>query len=171
MTHYGLRFDAIESPRALRELGSFMRTHAGTYDRVAHEAWVEGTCLPAIARDERRAIAWWRDGMIVGDAVLKVVAPDVAELKNFRVADHGQLQGRGMGKFLLRQALYEATDLLVEKGMVSAETNSVRVQLDTTAGSEAQAFFAHHGFHQTGTAELYTPGQIEVLMQTAVELS
>ncbi|MDB5185746.1 MAG: hypothetical protein JWL85_269 [Candidatus Saccharibacteria bacterium] len=170
MGKYDLSFDLVDRSRQVNQLAAFMRAHRGPYNEVQHNAWLEDICIPGVNSGERRALAWWQNGRMIGDAVLKAAGPNTAELKNFRVASPQWLQGRGLGAFMLRQATVEATELLVERGLVSNEANAVTLMLDTLADSSAAAFFAYQGFREVGRAELYTPGQQEVIMELEVPL-
>lgn len=170
MSKYDLKFDLVESPRGICQLGDFMRAHVGTYKPDRHNAWVEDVCLPAIATEERRALGWWQHGKMVGDSVLKIAATDTVELKNFRVSAPG-FSGRGLADFMMRQVMHESIDLLADKGKISPDANAITVRLDTTAGSPAESFFAHTGFVVVDRAELYTPGQEEVIMQRGYALN
>ncbi len=170
MGKYGLAFDTVESPRQLQQLGHFLRTNPGVYDPKKHEAWIDGVCLPDIENGNRLALAWWQQGEMIGDAVLKVAGPDRAELKNFRVASPN-LMHRGLAGFLLRQIPFEAVELLDSQGAISGQAQEVTISLDTTAGSPAAAFFEYHGFQTVGQAELYEPGRQEVFMELAVPLN
>ena len=166
MSKYDLRFDLIDSPRQLRQLEGFMLAQVGAYDAGRHQAWVEDVCVPAVASDERRALAWWSHGSMIGDAVLKPLTPDALELKNFRIAQGRQ--GRYLGAVMMVHVVLEGRDLLLEKGLASPDANSFTVQLDT--GAHLESYFAHHGFKTVERAELYTPGREEVIMQRTVPL-
>ena len=170
MGKFGLQFDQVDAEKDFLQLEAFLHANAGTYDPAKHEAWLDGVCMPELRADRRRALAWWQHGAIVGDAVLKVAAIDTIELKNFRVAPIDQLQDKGLGAMMLKMALSEAPMLLEEQGMLSRNTESVQVILDTTAGMAAASFFARHGFEETGRAQLYQPGVDEILMSRVVPL-
>lgn len=170
MTHYGLAFDVVEGSRSVRELEDFMLSNRGEYGSGVYEPWVLQTHLPAVEDGSRPAIGWWRDGVMIGDAALKRVDTNIAELKHFRVEAPEILQRRGLGRFLLEQAKQEAIDLLARTSSISSDASSVILQLDTRQGSQAQAFFARAGFEQVGTGDLYEAGQTDVLMQLRVPL-
>lgn len=169
MKKYGLAFDLVESGHELRQLEDFLINQPGSYDPAQHTAWIEGVCIPGIAAGDRRALGWYRHGDMIGDAVLKVSAPDMAELKNFRVIE-GEMSDRGLAHFLMTQATHEARELLVQKNMITTDANAITLRLDTTAGGDAESFFAHYGFRRTGEAALYVPGRMEALMELTVPL-
>jgi N-acetylglutamate synthase-like GNAT family acetyltransferase len=166
MSKYDLRFDLIDSPRQIRQLEAFMLAQVGPYDAERHQAWVEDVCMPAVAADERRALAWWSHGTMIGEAVLKPLIPDEVELKNFRIAP-GQ-EGRYLGSVMMAHIELEGRDLLLEKGLLSSGANNFTVQLDTSA--QLESYFARHGFETVDRAELYTPGKQESIMQRTVPL-
>lgn len=170
MGKYGLQFDALETDAQFSKLADFMRTHPGSYDVDAHNAWVEEVCLPELTRGERVALGWMQDESIIGDAVIKVAGPDTVELKNFRVAGPEMLRGLGLGSTLLKVAMSEAVELLVARNAISSEARSINMILDTTEGTPAAEFFEHAGFVTYGRAELYTPGVHEVLMSRQIAL-
>jgi len=168
MPKYGLEFDLVESNRQIAQLGDFLRSNVGLYDHTRHFEWVETTCLPAITTDKRRALAWWEHGQMVGDAVLKPLDVGLVELKNFRVANHAEQ--RGLGGLMMKHAFLETQDLLAEKGLLDERGENITLQLDTTEGGVAQAFFEHVGFDVVETSDLYTPGKAEVIMQRQISL-
>jgi N-acetylglutamate synthase-like GNAT family acetyltransferase len=164
MSKYDLRFDLIDSPRQIRQLEAFMLAHVGPYEAGLYQAWVEDVCVPAVAADERRALAWWSHGRMIGDAVLKPLVTDVVELKNFRIAP-GQ-EGRCLGSVMMALVALEGRDLLLEKGLLSSGANNFTVQLDTSA--QLESYFARFRFETVDRAELYTPGKQEVIMQKQI---
>jgi len=168
MRSYGLRFDAVESGREQRQLGDFLQSHRGPYPEDAYGQWVEETCMPAIARGERGALAWWEYSAMVGDIVLKPEL-DAVEIKNFRIAVPALFRHRGLGTVMLRFGLLGAQNLLEEQGLISPDANHFTVYLDAPADSEAAAFFARQGFAEDGRAQLYDD-QVQVLMSRTVAL-
>lgn len=167
MSKYDLRFDLIETPRDIRELGDFLLKNNGDYDVRKHTQWVHDICLPAIKTDKRRALAWWQHGQMVGDAVLKPLQTGMAELKNFRIAPSAA--HRGLGNMMLKHAVLEAADLLTDKGFTVPDGNLI-LQLDTIAGSQAERFFAANGFDVTGTLDDYPAQAAGVIMQRQISL-
>lgn len=164
MPKYGLRFDLVETVRERAQLADFLRSNVGDYDSKKHEKWVEETCIPGIERDDRRALAWWQHGQMVGDVVLKPLGIGAVEIKNFRIR-HGN-EGVHLGAVMMAHAFKEAKDLLDEKGLGS--NGELTLRLDT---SEAlAAYFGRHGFKTIGSAELYEPGKREVIMERLVPL-
>jgi hypothetical protein len=170
MMHYGLRFDRVTGSRGVRQLGGFMRTHVGTYRPEVHVPWVETVCVPGVESGERWANGWWRDGRLIGACVLKVKEPNVAELKYLRVAAPDGLERRGLGRFIVGQVPFDAVEMLGEAGMITPDANAITVQVDSTEGSSAVPFFKRNGFTEIGSAELYTPGVTEIIMQSEVRL-
>ena len=171
MGKYGLSFDVIDTNRQFTQLADFMRTNPGSYDRQKHEAWIEEVCLPGLESGSRRALAWWQDGHMIGDAVLKIEdGADRVELKNFRVAGPNELRDKGMGGMLLKFALAESVSLMQERGSISSDATSIQVVLDATQGTPVIGFFERHGFSVNDSKELYTPGVQEVLMSQSVAL-
>lgn len=171
MGKYGLEFDIAETPKDLRSLEDFLIKNRGSYFREPYEQWVQEKCMPAIAGDDRRALIWKQAGKVVGDAIIVPRDFNRAALKHFRVAPAGWLIGRGMGDFMMRQVVPEAIDVLQEKTMLLGAADTVTIELDTTAGNPAQGFFERHGFSQIAQAELYMPGQTEVLMERVASLN
>ena len=171
MGKYSLSFDTAETPRDVRNLEDFLLRNRGTYNRAIHEQWVAETCIPAIERGERRALLWQQAGKVVGDAIVVPLGVDCATIKHFRVAPEEWLARRGMGDFLMRQAVAEATEMLIDSGSVSSSANAVTLYLDTTLGNPAQTFFERHGFQPVEYAELYEPGKTEVVMEKMVMLA
>lgn len=169
MGKYGLRFDTVESSRELRQLAGFLHKNPGTYRSEDHDRWIEEVCIPGVASGERSAVAWWQDGELVGDAVLKIAEDNTVELKNFRKRELFTSEGRSIhaaGGFMMRQIFDEAGDLLVLQNRLTKP--EIIVRLDTTAGNPVISFFEHFGFRQIGQAELYTPGQTEILMAATI---
>jgi len=166
MSKYGLRFDLVETPRQIRQLGDFMRANVGSYGMSRHQAWVDDVCLPGVERGERPTLAWWEHGRMIGDSVLKVVAPNIVEVKNFRIRDG--YDRHSLGSVMMDYTMDEAVALLDERGAISSDTNAITVQLDT--GPDLETYFASHHFVTVGKAELYVPGREEVIMQRTVPL-
>lgn len=169
MGKYDLRYDTVETGREITQLGAFLRANRGDYDQELHERWLDEVCIPGVEAGDRVAMAWYRHGDMIGDTVLKPAGPDTVEIKNFRVVG-AALKGRGLAGFMMRQIAPEAQDLLVTRGLVSPDAETLTLQLDTPAGSGAEAFFRHHGFSEVGRTALYQPGKTDVLMQQAVPL-
>ena len=170
MGKYSLSFDTAESAQDIRSLEDFLLCNRGSYNQAIYEQWLAETCIPSIERGDRRALVWKEAGKVVGDAIIVPEATDHAVLKNFRVAPQEWLQGRGMGDFLMRQAIKEAVDLSAETGHISRDANALTLRLDTTLGNPVQTFFERHGFIAVEYQELYEPGVTEVIMEKIVEL-
>lgn len=171
MGKYNLAFDVLENRGQFEKLADFMRSNPGSYDINKHEAWIEETCIPGLESGDRRALAWWQNGQIIGDAVLKIAGPNTVELKNFRVVAPGELMDKGMGSMLLKFAFSEGISLLDEQGSLTSEANDARMVLDATSGTPVINFFERHGFSSDGFSELYVPGVQEVLMSKSLALN
>lgn len=171
-----LRFDAVESAQHLRQLADFLRAHPGSYAGERHEQWIDEVCIPGIESGERTALAWFQDGEIVGDTVLKVddITSNTVEIKNFRVLNVDKLNGRKInhiGDFMITQAISEAVDLLVDTNQLTSDADAITINLDTTEGNPVISFFERYGFEEIGRAELYLPGQTEILMAARVPVA
>lgn len=164
MPKYGLRFDLVETTREQAQLADFLRNNVGDYDREKHERWVEETCIPGIERDDRRALAWWQHGQMVGDVVLKPLGVGAVEIKNFRIRQGNE--GVHLGAVMMSHAFKEAKDLLDEKGL--ADNDDLTIQLDTSPS--LVPYFDQYGFVPTGATELYQTGKLEVIMQRVIPL-
>lgn len=162
MARLGLSFDFVE-PNQLAQLTDFLKAHVGDYDPAEHWHWVDNTCLPALERGDRTALAWWRHGKMIGDTVLSPhVDTNTLEIKNFRVSDE-ELQGRHLGDFMIVQTIAEGLAYAKELG-IDPETGVF--QLDTIEGTPVIGFFEKYGFRQIGTEETAT--HTNVIMQRPI---
>lgn len=163
MGRFDLRFDSIETHKEALQLQNFLLQHSGSYDPDTYVPWVIDTCIPDIKAGNRRSFAWWQRGVLIADAIIKT-EQDVALLRHFRV-ESPDFAHRGLGAFALRQVLPVAIDLLDEQGLLTSETTSVTVRLDTKQESDAAHFFAHHGFEIVDQIDLYGSGEPDIIME------
>jgi GNAT superfamily N-acetyltransferase len=169
MGAFALRFDTVETSREVHQLQEFLLQHPADYDPASYTPWVVDTCIPGIKNGIRRSFAWWQEGNMVADAIIKLEGRNVAQLRHFRVEAPG-FTNRGLGTFALRQVFPVAVDLLDDQGLIDSDVNSITVQLDTRGGSAAEAFFAHNGFKIIGQSALYTPNKLDVIMERSYPL-
>jgi ribosomal protein S18 acetylase RimI-like enzyme len=157
MGKYNLSFDTVE-PSRLGSLADFMSQNVGGYDLEEHRRWLESVCLPGLEEGSRLGLAWWRGGQVIGDGI--IVPRDFGvELKHFRVdPDELWLRGRGLGDFMMRQILAEASEHVQASEQV--------VRLHTILGSPVVSFFERHGFVQVGIEP--TPTHTNVVMEFSI---
>ncbi|HTE22374.1 MAG TPA: hypothetical protein VK674_05025 [Candidatus Limnocylindria bacterium] len=168
-----LAFGTVETSREIGQFEMFLHAHPGSYASVGHTRWVEEVCVPGVKAGEREAVAWWQADDMVGDAVVRAVGPDRAELKNFRVLPIYSSENwkvKGAGTFMMQQVFGVACSLLDAQKMITSQADRVTLQLDITANNPAVDFFRRQGFNPYGQADLYQPGRPELLMSREIEL-
>lgn len=123
---------------------------------AGHEDWL------AKVEDEltlgvRHALHAQADGRSVGAVIWRPneVDPEVIDIRNISI--NPAVKGRYFGAFMLRNA-----EFLMRERYTGAHT----IQVDTkVTNPDMRAFLARQGYVETGVADLYGSGKLDVILQ------
>lgn len=150
-----------------QQLKQFLMAQTLAHGSAAqHQGWVKKNCIPGVKRGTHLAYAWWRNGDMVADIILRASACDTMRIANLYVVE---LERRNrVGAYFVDRACLEAGNFLNSQKKLSNKL--VTVEAIVPAECEAVRFFRRLEFGVCGTEARYQAARPDNIMQKVVQL-
>ena len=144
---FPLTITDIQDEKELSATRDFLLKQPQFYPK--YQDWVDGKCIPRVESGEYSAVVALSDGIVIGNAIHRLLPDGRVEIKNFRIDP--KYRNRDLGHFLLTQVRHDigSSDMVLD------------VTVDNFSGVE---FFLRNGFHIMRKEHLYQPDQAEYVM-------